>query len=104
MKNNLVKEIAKDRVEKLLKLAEERALENTEASIKLSKRYVELARKISMHYKVGIPKKLKNRICKKCNNFLIPGINCSVRLASSKRFLIYKCECGAEKHIFYKNA
>ncbi len=102
MKNNLVKEIAKDRVEKLLKFAEERALENTEASKKLSKRYVQLARKISMHYKVSIPKELKNRICKKCNNFLIPGINCSVRLASSKRFLVYKCECGAEKHIFYK--
>lgn len=102
MSEKLIKEIAADRINKLLELAEERAKDNTELSKKLSKRYVYLARKISMHYKVKIPKEKKQRLCKKCNNFLIPGVNCTVRVASSKRFVVYKCECGAEKHIFYK--
>ncbi|MGB9732571.1 MAG: ribonuclease P protein component 4 [Candidatus Micrarchaeia archaeon] len=102
MKNELIEDIAQERINRLLELAEERALENTSFSLKLSKRYVELARRISMHYKVKISKEKKERICKNCNNFLVPGINCTVRLASSKKFVVYKCECGAEKHIFYK--
>jgi len=102
MKEKIVKKIAKERVEKLLELAEQRTRENNELSRKLAKRYVRLARDISMHYKVGIPKEKKRIICKRCNNFLIPGINCSVRIASSNKYVVYKCECGAEKHIFYK--
>ncbi len=99
--NKLVKEIASYRISRLLGLAEEMAKKNTKLSRALSKRYVLLARRISMHYKVKIPREMKERICKKCNNFLVPGINCSVVLASSKRFVVYKCECGAENHIFY---
>ncbi|MFP3215038.1 MAG: ribonuclease P protein component 4 [Candidatus Micrarchaeota archaeon] len=102
MKEKIVKKIANERIEKLLELAEQRTRENNELSRKLAKRYVKLARDISMHYKVSIPKEKKQMICKKCNNFLIPGINCSVRIASSKKYVVYKCECGAEKHIFYK--
>jgi len=104
MKEKIVKKIAKERIEKLLELAEHRTRENNELSRKLAKRYVRLARDISMHYKVGIPKDKKQTMCKKCNNFLIPGINCSVRIASSNKYVVYKCkcECGAEKHIFYK--
>ena len=63
--------------------------------------YVKLARKISSHYKISIG----NRIpyCKNCNCVLIPGKNASVRVASSKKFVVYKCErCGAEVHVSYK--
>ncbi len=97
---SLVKSIAEERILLLLDLAEKMAIENTEQSISLEKRYVLLAKRISAHYKVKIPKGLKQRICKKCNNFIVPGINGKVRLASSGYF-VYECECGSENHFFY---
>ena len=103
--SNLVKAIAEDHISKLLALAEEQAKENTEQSRALEKRYVRLAQRISAHYKVKIPAKLKNRICKKCGNFLVPGVNCKVRISrlSGKKLLIYICECGAKTKVVLKD-
>ncbi|MGC8662179.1 MAG: ribonuclease P protein component 4 [Candidatus Micrarchaeia archaeon] len=98
----LLNKVASYRISRLLELAEANAKRNTIFSINLSKRYVWLARMISMHHKIKIPKKSKFKICKKCNNFLIPGINCDVTIASSKHFIVYKCKCGWENHFFYK--
>ncbi len=99
-KNNaLVEEICIARMQRLAELAEERAKEGSSLSKGLEKRYVKIARKISSHYKVSMPKEIDNKICKKCNNLLVPGINCSVRLATGG-YLVYKCECGAEKHVY----
>lgn len=101
MEKKIIKETALERIKRLLELAEEMAKENTELSRKLEKRYVGLARSISEHYRVKIPKELKQKICKKCNNFLVPGINCSVRIVSGKPgYVLYKCECGAAKRLF----
>jgi len=104
MKNtSLVSKIALGRIEILIRLAEEKMLENSVESGRLAKRYVRLANELSSHYKTSIPKKLKNKICNKCGNLLVPGINCKVRLASTQGYAVYACECGKEKHIFYKN-
>lgn len=46
---------------------------------KLAHRYVTLARKIAMKYKVRIPRELKRKYCKHCYRFLMPGKNCRVR-------------------------
>ncbi|MGC8628601.1 MAG: ribonuclease P protein component 4 [Candidatus Micrarchaeia archaeon] len=97
---SLVKAIAKERILLLLDMAEQNAHENTEQSRALEKRYVRLAKRISAHYRIKIPKELKHRICKRCDNFMVPGINCKVRVSGS--FLVYKCECGNEKRIFLK--
>lgn len=56
---------------------------------KLSDRYVDLARKISMKYKVRIPPELKRRFCKHCNSFLVPGKNLRIRIGKSR--VIYYC-------------
>lgn len=101
---SLVKRTALTRIRTLLDLAEERALENTDASRKLAKRYVNLAKKMSTHYKVKIPKGLKSKICKSCDNFLIPGINCKVIVASVHGYIACVCECGNEVHVHYKEA
>ncbi|MHC1567063.1 MAG: ribonuclease P protein component 4 [Candidatus Syntropharchaeia archaeon] len=71
-KKDLVKKIALQRIERLFELAEE--------SEEYCDRYVELARKIGMRYRVRIPKHLKMRICKHCYSFLVPGRNARVRL------------------------
>jgi len=103
MKNeSLVRRTALFRIGKLLSMAEGRTADNTASSRKLARRYVLLAEKMSTHYKVKIPKALKSRICKGCGNFLVPGVNCGVRLASSHGYVAYACECGDEVHVHYK--
>ena len=55
----------------------------------LSDRYVDLARKIAMKFKVKVPSFIKRQFCKHCHCFLVPGSNCSVRLQKSK--VVYFC-------------
>ncbi|MDE1854985.1 MAG: ribonuclease P [Candidatus Micrarchaeota archaeon] len=103
MKNaDLMGSVASRRIKTLMRMAEERILEKKPAAKKLAQRYVKLALKISEHYKSNVPGDLKHRICKKCGNFLVPGINCTVRLVSSHGYAVYVCECGNEEHVFYK--
>jgi RNase P subunit RPR2 len=101
--NKLTKDIAEERISRLLSMALEKAKQNTRASKTLSKRYVRLARLISMHYKVKFTRMQKYSFCKSCNISFVPGVNCTVKIASSKRYVSYVCECGAETHIFYKD-
>lgn len=72
--------IAKERIEVLFKQAKEVFKEDS----KLADRYVELARKIAMKYKVRIRPELKRRFCKHCYKYLMPGVNCRVRMQTGK--------------------
>jgi ribonuclease P protein subunit RPR2 len=59
----------------------------------LSKRYISLARKIAMKYKVRLPTLLKRSFCKQCNTFLKPSTNCTIRL--NQGHVVYHClGCG----------
>ena len=78
-------DIAKSRMEGLFKQADK----VFGKSPKLADRYVELARKISMKYKIRIPSMLKKRFCKHCHCFLKQGVNCRARLNKGK--LVYYC-------------
>ncbi len=77
---------AKERIIGLFKQAEEMF----DKDEKLADRYVELARKISMRFKVRIPKELKKRFCKHCYSYLVPGRNCRVRTHEGK--VVYYCQ------------
>jgi len=80
------KKIARERVNELFKQAE-KAKEKA-----LADRYVELARKIAMRYKIRIPTELKRRVCKNCYSYLRPGKNVRIRINEGK--VIYYClEC-----------
>ncbi|MCK4635040.1 MAG: ribonuclease P [Candidatus Aenigmarchaeota archaeon] len=93
-----MKRIARERISILLKLAEREVSAHKERS----KRYVELARKIGMRYKVRLPKKYKRKICKSCNAYLKPGVNCTVRLVPKERCVVWRCvECGRERRYPY---
>ncbi|HLC38092.1 MAG TPA: hypothetical protein VJI71_01430 [Candidatus Norongarragalinales archaeon] len=89
-------EIAKQRCEKLLRMA--RGIHAREPS--LSKRYVALARKISMRHRFS----LGNRsFCKKCGTVFIPGSTLKVRL--SKGLELYTCEsCGFTRRFPFKRS
>jgi ribonuclease P protein subunit RPR2 len=81
-------EIVISRIRKLFEEAENIFKEDK----KLANRYVSLARKLSMKYKVKIPTELKRRFCKNCYSYLKPGVNCRVRLRNKK--VVYYClEC-----------
>ncbi len=59
----------------------------------LSRKYVLLARKISMKYKVKLPAELKRSFCRHCNTLFRPPSTCRVRL--NKERAIYLClSCG----------
>ena len=80
--------IAKERIGILLKKADEVFDENKG----LANRYVTLARKIAMKFKVRIPSELKRKFCPHCYRFLRPGVNLRVRLTESR--IVYYClEC-----------
>ena len=82
------KAIALERIKTLFKEAREVFKKDKE----LANRYVELARKIAMKYKVRIPSELQKQFCKHCYKFLMPNINCRIRLKDGK--VVYYClEC-----------
>jgi len=96
----LVNSIARERIEILFGLAERNA--SSEPGLALS--YITIIEKMRSHYKIGLPLRIKNRICKGCSTVLMPGLNCTAKVASSKGYVIYKCKrCGAERHLRYKN-
>ena len=97
----IMKDIASERIERLFSLAERMTETGGADEGQLAKRYICLARKISRHYRVKLSEGIKRKICKGCNSVLIPGINCTVRLANST--LIYKCDCGEKKMVFLNN-
>ena len=73
--------IARERIDTLFQQAEKAALSGR---YDRSRRYVELARKIGMRYNVRIPQKYRMHYCRKCNSFLIDGVNAEYRLNSGK--------------------
>ena len=95
---NMKKIIANRRINKLFILAEENALSG---ELKMSNRYVELARKISMRNLAPIPKKYKRRFCKHCYRYLLPNVTCRVRIHGGK-IVIYCHNCGKYTRIPFK--
>jgi ribonuclease P protein subunit RPR2 len=85
------KSIAKNRIIKLFKLAEKKALSG---NLNLANRYIEIARNISMRNLVRIPNNLKRNFCKHCYCYLLPHINCRIRL-HDKRIIIYCKNCNS---------
>ena len=50
---------------------------------------VRKARKLAMKYKLRLPRDLKRSFCSHCYSFLVPSVNCRVRL--QKKRVIYYC-------------
>jgi len=96
-KQEQFRKIALERVEKLFSEADSMFKEDA----KLANRYVSLARKIAMKYRVNIPTKLKRKFCKHCYSYLRPGVNSRVRLYKSK-VIIYCSNCKNYTRIPYK--
>lgn len=91
-----VKEVISD-IEKLFELARV----NVRIHPNRTKRYIRLARAISMRTKIRIPEKLKRVFCKKCFTYWIPGHNVRINTDPKRKITEYICECGAIRRFGY---
>lgn len=90
-KPNANAQIAKEHIRVLFKEAEKRYKEDP----KLSNKYVKLARKIAMKFKVKLTSVQKRKFCKHCYIFLMPGSNARVRTKDGN--IVYYC-LSCKKH------
>lgn len=87
----LEKEIALRRIEILLSIARKTT------KPELSRRYVTLAKRISEHYRVAIPKEHRNTFCKNC---CLPYRSDKSRIRVKKSRIIMTCSnCGNIRRI-----
>ncbi len=65
-----------------------------------SNRYVQLARKIGMRYRVRMPPEFKRQICKHCHTYLVQGVNARTRLQGTH--IATTCtSCGKQMRLPY---
>jgi ribonuclease P protein subunit RPR2 len=90
-------DIAKVRIDELFALAQSEFKED----VKLADRYVELARKLSMKYKVPLTKSQKMSFCRNCGSYLENGINSKIRL-SGGNVVLHCLKCKFIRRFKYK--
>ena len=78
MKNSK-KEIATKRMEILFN----NALSNAKNNPGLAQRQAEIAKKISLKFKIKMPFEISSSFCKKCKKFIVPNISSRVRIGRS---------------------
>ena len=71
-----VKRIAYRRIRILFTLAKQIVHERPD----LADRYVEIARRIAMKARIHLPKEFRLLLCRHCKRFILPGVNCRVRI------------------------
>jgi len=87
--NGQVRGIARKRMAILVRMSEEEALRG---NLERAKRYMGLARRISVRTKVPMPEGAL--YCRRCSAPLVPGLNCRVRLRNH-RIGTHCLECGS---------
>ena len=92
-KMNYKKEIARERINTLLKEAENSTISGKK---EFAKRYVYLARRIAMRYRIKIPREKRMWICKNCYSYLCTGVNCRIRIKRNT-ITIFCEECKSYK-------
>jgi len=91
------KRIAMQRIRTLFHLARETVHEDPA----LAQRYVDIARKVAMAAKVRLPKEYRSQVCRHCKSFILPGVNCRVRIKQRREpHMVITClNCGKQMRI-----
>jgi ribonuclease P protein subunit RPR2 len=97
MAASATKLIAMQRIERLFSLARETLNEDPS----LAQHYVDVARKIAMAARVHLPKEYRCQICKHCKSYILPGVNCRVRIKQQRGpHVVITCfKCGKQTRI-----
>ena len=67
------------------------ALSNAKNNPRLAERQAEIAKKISMKFKIKMPFEISSSFCKKCKKFIPPGIASKIRLGSKPKSIRITC-------------
>jgi ribonuclease P protein subunit RPR2 len=60
-----------------------------------SRRYIEMALKLSTRFNIRLSPELKRRFCKSCKSYLVPGKTSSIRTSPTQKSVITTCRhCG----------
>jgi len=91
------KRIATQRIRRLFRLARETIHEDRA----LAQRYVNMARKVAMAARIRLPKEYRHQVCRHCKSFILPGVNCRVRIKQRREpHLVITClNCGKQTRI-----
>jgi ribonuclease P protein subunit RPR2 len=91
------KKIALQRIRTLFHLAKETIREDPA----LAQRYVDIARKVAMAAKVRLPREYRRQLCRHCKSFILPGVNCRVRVRQRREsHVVVTClNCGKQMRI-----
>ena len=91
------RQIARQRIHTLFNLAKEIVHDDPA----LAQHYVDMARKISMAAKIRLPNEYRRQVCKHCKGFMLPGVNCRVRLKQRREpHVVITClKCGGKTRI-----
>lgn len=93
---NVIKDIATARIERLFELAAVEYRSYPERS----DRYVQLAKRIGMKYRLRLPSSLKRKVCRGCGSYLVSGNSSRTRLHG--QYITTTClKCGREMRIPY---
>ena len=86
--------MAIQRIHRLFRLAREIIHEDSA----LAQRYVNMARKVAMTARVRLPKEYRHQVCRHCKSFILPGVNCRVRIKQRREpHLVITClNCGEQ--------
>ena len=96
MKNSK-KEIAAQRILILF----DNAVSNARNNPKLAERQAQIARQISMRFKIKMPWQIQTSFCKKCKKFIVPSISSRVRIGRSSVKSI-RITCNFCNHTYRK--
>jgi ribonuclease P protein subunit RPR2 len=91
------KKIARQRIRALF----DQAREIVHDDPALAQRYVDTARKIAMAAKIRLPNEYRRQVCNHCKGFMLPGLNCRVRLKQNREpHVVITClKCGGQTRI-----
>ena len=67
------------------------ALTNAKNNPDLAQKQAEIAKKISMKFKIPMSYEIHSRFCKKCKKFVPPGIASKIRLGSKPKSIRITC-------------
>ena len=84
---NPKKQIAIRRIEILFN----NALSNAKNNLELAERQAEIAKKISLKFKIKMPFEVRSSFCKNCKKFIAPGIASKIRLGSKPKSIRITC-------------
>jgi len=90
-----IRRVAMQRIRTLFQMAKD----TFQGDSALAQRYVNMARRIAMAAKIRLPKEYRRQVCRHCKSFILPGVNCRVRIKQRREpHVVITClNCG--KHM-----